>query len=116
MAIIKIKNLRVNALIGVYEFERNIRQPLIINIKVKFDGSLAARSDDLTDTIDYQKLKRSIIELAETSGFLLLEALTEAMLDLIFEEPLVKRAKVEIDKPNALNFVDSVSLSKSRKR
>ncbi len=116
MATIKIKNLRVDALIGVYEFERNIRQPLIINVKVKFDDSGARYSDNLSKTIDYQKLKRSIIKLVETSDFLLLERLSETMLDLIFEEPLVEKAKVEIDKPNALNFVDSVSLSKKRKR
>lgn len=116
MAVIKLKNLRLKTIIGAFTFEREIRQELIVTIKIWFEDAAAASSDNLVDTIDYQKLKRNIILSVERTRFHLLESLSNYILDILFKEPLIKKAKVRIDKPSALQFVDSVSISKKRIR
>lgn len=116
MTTIKIKNLRVKTVIGAFGFERDIKQELIVNLKVKFDDSKAAFTDNLADTLDYKNLKRSVINTIQSSSFHLLEALSEKILDTVMENPIVAKVEIEIDKPGALKFVDSVSLSKKRKR
>lgn len=116
MATIKLKNLRLRAIIGINDYERVNKQDIILNIKIKFDDSAACRTENIDDTINYKEIKRKIIDGVESSSFLLLEKLTDFVLDIIFEEPKVIKSAVEIDKPNALRFVDSVSILKKRKR
>jgi D-erythro-7,8-dihydroneopterin triphosphate epimerase len=114
--IIRIKNLRLRTIIGCHDWERKTKQDLIINIKFAFDGAKAAASDDIHDTVDYMGLKKKIIATVEDSDFNLLEKLADSLLKLIMEEPKITKAKVEIDKPYALRYADSVSVSCSAKR
>ncbi|HBD96372.1 MAG: dihydroneopterin aldolase [Spirochaetes bacterium GWF1_31_7] len=116
MAIIKIKNLKVKTIIGIFNHEREASQDLILNIKIAFNSTIASQTDNIQDTIDYQLLKRTIINSVEKSNFNLLEKLVEYILDIIMSYTLVTSATVEIDKPDALRFVDSVSITSSRKR
>jgi len=113
MAIIKIKNLKLKAIIGVEEHERNIRQDIIINVQLEFDAQKAVESDNLFDTIDYKALKQNIISLVEASSFFLVEKLAGEILKICLDNSLVTSATVEIDKPTALQFVDSVSVTLS---
>ncbi len=107
--IIKIKNLRLRTIIGIYDWERLEKQDVIINAEIEFDGKTASVSDKIEDTVDYKRINKKIIETVESSEFLLLEKLTQTVLNIIMEDEKVKRAKVEIDKPGALRFTDSVS-------
>jgi D-erythro-7,8-dihydroneopterin triphosphate epimerase len=116
MAIVYIKNLRLRTIIGIFDWEREHQQEIILNIKIKFDDSLAAKSDDINDTIDYKKMKHKIMEKAENSSFYLIEKLSEFILDIIMEDPKVIAARLKLDKPHALRFADSVSIEKVRIR
>ncbi len=113
---IKIKNLRLRTIIGVNDWERTTKQDVIINVKIKFDGKKAAITDDLNDTLDYKSITKKIITQVEHSDFLLLEKLADFILRIVFEDKNVLEAKVEVDKPHALRFADSVSVSCSMKR
>ena len=114
--IIRIKNLRLRTIVGVNDWERAVQQEVILNISMDCDIDAAAKSDDLADTVDYKTLKLRIMRAVETANFLLLERLARHVLDIIRSEPRVRRATVEIDKPSALRFADSVSVEDSFER
>ncbi|HOV13769.1 MAG TPA: dihydroneopterin aldolase [Spirochaetota bacterium] len=116
MVTIKIKNLKLQTIIGIHDYERQNKQDIIINIKIKIDDAKATVSDDINDTLDYDKLSKKIIKEVENSNFFLIEKLTDFVLNIIFEEHKVKYAKVSIDKPNALKSSDSVSTTKSKNK
>ncbi len=111
MATIKIKDLKLRTILGVEEWERKVKQDIIINIVIEFDASKAAESDDLNDTVDYKSMKQNIIKLVEDSQFFLVEKLAAEVIGICMSDQLVKKASVEIDKPHALRFANSVSVT-----
>ena len=114
--IIRIKNLKLRTIIGANDWEREKEQDVIINVEMEYDGKQAARTDDIRDTVDYKVMKRRIIEEVERSRFCLLDALADHVLKIVMAEKKVQRATVEIDKPHALRFADSVSVVCSAQR
>jgi len=113
---IRIKNLRLRAIVGVYEWERTHPQDVVVNVELEFDGAAAARSDDLADTVDYASLHRRIVERVEGSSFFLLEKLAAEVLGLVLAADGVQAATVEIDKPRALHRAEAVSVVVSGSR
>jgi D-erythro-7,8-dihydroneopterin triphosphate epimerase len=114
--IIRIKNLRLRTIIGVNDWERTQAQEIIVNIEMELDGAKAAASDDIADTVDYKSLKRQIMAEVENSSYFLLEKLSARILEIVRADSRVQRATVEVDKPSALRFADSVSVSCSFQR
>lgn len=110
MAIIRIKNLKVNTIIGFYPEERITPQQVVINIEIEVNADEAVVTDNPADIYDYKAIKKAIIFLVAESSFNLLEKLTAEVLALILADKRVRRAKVEIDKPLALRYADSVSV------
>lgn len=111
--IIKIKNLKAKTILGVYDWEKQVKRPVIFNIKIDFDCSKVSKTNSLSDTIDYNKLSLKIIEHTESSSYELIETLLNEVVDIILSEELVKKCEVEIDKPAAVAMSDSVSLSQT---
>ena len=107
----RITNLRLRAIIGTNQWERNAPQDVTVNVEFEFDGSKPARTDDLNDVIDYKALTKRISNFVEGSQFFLLEKLSASILELVMQEPRVQRASVTVDKPGALRFADSVSVT-----
>ena len=114
--LIRIKNLRLRIVVGTNEWEREAPQDVTINVEMEFDGSEVARTDRIEDTIDYKAVKGRIIDVVEGSSFYLLDKLANRILETVMEEKKVQRATVEVDKPHALRFADSVSVSCSAQR
>jgi len=108
--LIRIKNLTLKTIVGVNSWERQEAQEVVINIEIEFDGRKAAASDSLDDAVDYRKLKKRILDDVESSKCLLLESLAQRILNLVLTDGRVLRAVVEVDKPKALRFADSVSV------
>jgi FolB domain-containing protein len=108
--IIRIKNLRLQTILGINDWERENKQDIVINIKLDFDGSKASMSDRIEDTVDYKSLKLKIIEFVDHSRFYLIEKLVAGIGGIIMEDEKVNRATIEIDKPHALRYADSVSI------
>ena len=114
--IIRIKNLRLRTIIGVNDWERQKRQDVTINLKIHVPDESATTSDDLDDTVNYKQIKHRIVESVEASHFNLIEKLGAMILDIVFESPKIMKASVEIDKPHALRFAESVSIELTRER
>ena len=110
-ATIRIKNLRLRTFIGFNEEEMQKKQDVVINAVIKYDAIKAAENDNVDEAINYKVITKAVIKLVENNRFLLLEKLTHDILALCADHPWVKWAEVEVDKPHALRFSDSVSLS-----
>lgn len=108
--IIRLKNLRLRTIIGINAWEREKQQDVVINAEIHYDGSRCQASDQISDTLDYKAVTKKIIEEVEESQFFLLDALASRVLRIIMEDPMAQKATVEIDKPHALRFADSVSV------
>jgi D-erythro-7,8-dihydroneopterin triphosphate epimerase len=117
MAIIRIKNLSVQTFIGFNPEELINKQEVIINLEIEANLLAEAIEKDEPEGIyDYKKLTKQVISFVEGARTKLLEVLTKKILDLILEDSRVNWAKVEVDKPGALRFADSVSVVMEAKR
>jgi D-erythro-7,8-dihydroneopterin triphosphate epimerase len=116
MAIIRITDLGLRTIIGLYDWERTTKQDVIINAEIYFDASKAVKSDKVDDTVDYKTINKKIIKHVEESQYFLIEKMAGEILKIIMEEPKVDAAKVRVDKPGALRFAKSVSIELEAKR
>jgi D-erythro-7,8-dihydroneopterin triphosphate epimerase len=116
MALIRIKNLLVPAIIGFNPEERINRQDVLINLEIDVDASEAVATDNEDIIYNYKTITKSIIDFVSGSEYHLLEKLTHEVLQLVMNDQRVIRAKVEIDKPRALRFSESVSVELEAKR
>ena len=85
----------------------------MVNVELEFDARRAAKTDRIDHAVDYKALTQRIIDEVEQSRFFLLEKLADHILTIVMGDPKVARATVEVDKPRALRFADSVSVSAS---
>ncbi|TDF41413.1 dihydroneopterin triphosphate 2'-epimerase [Alteromonadaceae bacterium M269] len=110
LATIKIKNLRLRTYIGIKQEEIDNKQDVIINVVIHYSAEQATNSDQMEDALNYRTITKRIINLVESTRFSLLEKLTSDILAIASEHQWVTYAQVEVDKPHALRFADSVSL------
>ena len=112
MAVIRIKDLSLRTFIGFKPHEREYRQDVVVNVEVEVDTANVESSDDIeTESFfDYRDMSKSITNLIEESRYDLLEALVRRVLDEVMSNTLVRRARVEIEKPNALRYSRAVSV------
>ncbi|MGR2737627.1 dihydroneopterin triphosphate 2'-epimerase [Billgrantia sp. Q4P2] len=116
LATIRIKNLRLRTFIGIKDDEINNRQDVVINAVIRYRADKAVAFNHIEQALNYRTISKEVIELVEESRFLLLERMTREVLDLIMSHEQVLTAQVEIDKPHALRFADSVSITLSASR
>ena len=114
--LVRIKNLKLKAIIGIDNWERKKKQTVVINIEYEIKNTKAHKTDNIKDTLNYRTLTKEIIEYVKSSRFQLLEKLTGNILKIILKDKRISQAKVEIDKPGALRFSDSVSVECFAKR
>ena len=110
IATICIKNLRLRTFIGFNQEEKTKKQDVIVNIQLRYNASAAIKSDSVEDACNYKILTKKIILLVEEQPFDLLEKMAGDIISLIAPFEKVLWASVEIDKPHALRFADSVSV------
>ncbi len=110
-AIINITNLRLRTFIGFNDEERKKKQDVVINIEIRYAVNEKALQDDVEQALNYKTITKRVIALVENGRFLLLERLVADVLAVCSDHEDVRHARVTIDKPHALRFADSVSLS-----
>lgn len=111
MARIRVKNLLIRTYIGFNPDELVNKQDVIINLEIETDiPESALKADEPVDILDYKTITKKVIALVQEGRFKLLEVLTKNILDLIMEDEKAKWARVEVDKPHALRFAESVSV------
>lgn len=116
LARIRIKDLKLRTYIGINEEEIRNKQDVLINISILYPACKAVGSNDIDDALNYRSITKAIIELVENSRFALLERLTQQVLDCVMGFAQVSYAEVEVDKPHALRFAESVSITLAAQR
>lgn len=111
VATIRIHNLRLRTFIGFNPDERVKKQDIVINAEIAYTLADGVFDDRVEDALDYKTITKAIIELVEDGHFLLLEKLVGDVLAICSKDKSVQRASVTIEKPHALRFADSVSLT-----
>lgn len=111
-----IEALEVEALIGIYDWERRIRQPLSFDIEMAFDNRKPAASDDIADTLDYKAVSKRLVEFVSQSSFGLVETLAERCAELILAEFGVRHVRLKLSKPGAVRGARAVGVIIERSR
>lgn len=111
MARIRVKDLRLRTFIGINEDEIVNKQDVLINLTVLYPALEAVRDNDIEHALNYRTITKAVIQHVEGNRFALLERLTQEILDLIMQNTAVRYAEVEVDKPHALRFAESVSIT-----
>ena len=113
---IYIRDLSIRCIIGVNQDERTEKQDVVINVVLFTDTRKAGQTDDLDDSVDYKKVKKTILSLVENSEFLLIEKLAEEIAKVCLEDSKVQKVNVTVDKPGALRYTRSVAVEIVRTR
>jgi len=116
MARIRVKDLRVRTYIGIKEEEILNKQDVLINLTILYPAGDAVQVNDIDHALNYRTITKAIIAHVEENRFALLERLTQELLDLVMANPSVHYAEVEVDKPHALRFAESVSIALAAQR
>ena len=111
IATIRIHNLRLRTLIGFNHEERVKKQDIVVNAEIAYALADGVFEDRVEKALNYKTITKAIIELVEGGQFLLLEKLVGDVLAICTADASVQRASVTIEKPHALRFADSVSLT-----
>ena len=109
-----INDLQVETVIGIFDWEREIKQTISINLEMEFDISKAAKSDDINDSLDYKKVSKRIISLCEKADSYLVENLIEKIAQVVLKEFPVSKVTVSLEKPGALRDSKSVGIKITR--
>lgn len=102
MDIIFLKDLKAECVIGVWNWERQIRQRVTINLEMGTDIRRAAASDQLEDTLNYKAVAKRVVAFVEESEYQLIETLAERIADLLLEEFSIPWCRVTLDKGGAV--------------
>lgn len=116
MAIIRVKNLLIRTYIGFNPEELKNKQDVVINMSIKANLENAIENDHVNNSYNYKTITKKVIALVQEGQFKMLENLTQQVLDLIMENKNVEWARVEVDKPHALRFAESVSIELESER
>ncbi|HHQ42932.1 MAG TPA: dihydroneopterin aldolase [Chromatiales bacterium] len=110
MDIVFVRDLRIETVIGVYEWERRIRQVVRLDLEMAADVARAAASDALEDALNYKAVAKRLIEYVEGSRFQLVETLAERVAALLREEFGIPWVRVTVSKPGALRGARDVGV------
>ncbi len=110
MALIRVKDLKLRTYIGFADHELEKKQDVIINLTFRYDARACEQTDNADDALNYRSITKRVIAHVEDNRFFLLEKLTREILEIIAGYPEVQEATVEVDKPHALRFAESVSV------
>lgn len=102
MDIVFIEALEIECVIGIYDWEREITQKVVLDIEMAFDNRPPAASDDITDTLDYKAVSKRLIGYVGASSFGLVETLAENCAAIIREEFAVPWLRLKLSKPGAV--------------
>jgi dihydroneopterin aldolase len=110
MDIIFLGGLKIDTVIGIYDWERSIRQTIILDIEMAFDIEKAANTDDIQYTLDYKSVSDRVIAFVEASDFFLVEKLIVEIANLIRAEFNVCWVKITLNKKGAIGSGTDVGI------
>ena len=114
MDTIFLRDLEIDATIGIFEWEKRIKQKVRIDLEMGADIAKAAASDSIDDTLDYKAISKRIIQFVEDSRYELIETLIEKVAEILLQEFNIPWVKVTISKPGAVRGSRDVGITIER--
>ena len=111
-----IHALKAEAIIGIYDWERQVRQTVLIDLELAADVRKAAMTDSIDDTLNYKRVAKRILAFVESSQFHLVETLAEHVAMLVLDEFGVSWVRIILSKPGAVRSSRDVGVSVERDR
>lgn len=116
MDIVFIRDLRIDTVIGIYDWERRIKQTLRLDLELGTDIAKAGVSDAIEDTLDYKAVAKRVIGFVEQSEFQLVETMAERIAGLLMEEFGIPWLRLTLGKPGAVRGAKEVGVIIERGR
>jgi dihydroneopterin aldolase len=113
---IEILGLAVPAIIGIFDWERKVRQKVVLDLALHADLRRPGRTDRIDDALDYKAVSKRVQAFVRGSRCFLLERLAEAVAGVVLAEFPVRRVTVRVEKPGALRGARTVAVTITRRR
>jgi len=110
MDIIFLGGLEIETVIGIYDWERKIKQKIYLDMEMAFDIKKAAATDDIAYTLDYKTVSDRIVKFVETSEFFLVETLIEKIAEILLTEFSIPWVKIVLNKKGAISRARDVGI------
>jgi dihydroneopterin aldolase len=111
-----LRALKTEAIIGIFDWERQVKQTVIVDIEISADIRKAALSDSIDDTLNYKRIAKRVLAFVEESKFHLVETLAEHIAMLVLEDFGVAWVRISLSKPGAIRSSRDVGVSLERDR
>ena len=111
-----LSGLTVECIIGIWDWERRVKQKIVVDLEMSADIRKAAASDHIDDTLDYKKVAKRVLQFVGDSEFQLVETLIDRIAQIILTEFDVPKVKVRVNKQGALRGSRDVGIVIERRR
>ncbi len=105
-----IEGLKIDTVIGIHEWERHQRQPVVLDLDMAWDNRPAAQSEDIAKTLNYQAVSERLLAFVGSSEFLLVETLAERCAEILMTEFAVSWLRLKLRKPQAIKQAAAVGV------
>jgi len=111
-----LRGLTAECIIGFIDWERRVRQTVVVDLEVPVDCARAALTDEVADTVDYKKVAKRVLAFIEASEFKLVETLAHRLAMLLLEEFGLEWVRLQVNKPGAIRNSRDVGVMIERRR
>jgi 7,8-dihydroneopterin aldolase/epimerase/oxygenase len=111
-----IHALKTEAIIGIFDWERQVKQTVVVDLEISADVRKAALSDSIADTLNYKRIAKRVLGFVEESKFHLVETLAEHIAMLLLEDFGVAWVRIALSKPGAIRSSRDVGVVLERNR
>ena len=113
---LSIEGLKVDTIIGVYQWEREVKQSVIIDLMLEIKSTRSGFEDSIEFAVDYVAVSDMVANLAQSSSFLLIESLAEAIAGKLLKEFAIRSIRLKLSKPSAIHNAANVGITIERSR
>ena len=111
-----LRGLTAECVIGFIDWERRVKQTVVVDLEMPVDCARASASDEVADTVDYKRVAKRVLAYIEASEFKLVETLAQRLAVLLLEEFALDWVRLSVNKPGAIRNSRDVGVSIERRR
>ena len=113
---LSIEGLKVDTIIGVYQWEREVKQSVIIDLVLEIKSTRSGFEDSIEFAVDYVAVSDMVSNLVQSSSFLLIESLAEAIAGKLLKEFAIRSIRLKLSKPSAIQNAANVGITIERSK